>query len=96
MHACGNQLGLTSATLYRAIYEEDERHDDPVTINNLAVCYRDGAGIEKDPNKAFALFGRAAEKDHAPSIYCLAVCYRDGVWRWERSGQRFCPVRARG
>ena len=45
---------------------------------NLAVCYRDGAGVGKDREEAFQWFLKAAEQGHGLAQYNLAVCYRDG------------------
>lgn len=45
---------------------------------NLAVCYRDGAGVDKDQEEAFKWFLKASEQGHDLAQYNLAVCYRDG------------------
>lgn len=45
---------------------------------NLAVCYRDGAGVDKDREEAFKWFLKASEQGLDLAQYDLAVCYRDG------------------
>lgn len=46
--------------------------------NNLAVMYRDALGVDRDPERAFQLFYRAAQSLEPISLRHLANCYRDG------------------
>lgn len=47
-------------------------------LYNLGVLYRDGLGVDKDPEKAFDYFRRAAESMEPAPIRHLAKCYREG------------------
>ena len=46
---------------------------------NLGVMYLEGTGVEKDEEKAFALFKAAAEYGDAAGMYRLALMYKDGI-----------------
>lgn len=45
---------------------------------NLATCYADGKGVDKDPVRAFTWARKAADQGHAPAQSMLSRCYRDG------------------
>jgi tetratricopeptide (TPR) repeat protein len=41
--------------------------DNPLALTDLATCYLDGLGIEKDPKRAAELLSKAAEKGFPPA-----------------------------
>jgi len=43
--------------------------------NNLGMCYEQGTGVEKDPDKALECYQDAADKKYAPGMYNLAYLY---------------------
>jgi len=49
-------------------------------LDTLALCYEQGIGVERDPNKAFSiLIGSAKEAKHWLSGLALARCYKEGT-----------------
>src|SRR5437879_5185004 len=46
---------------------------------NLAVCYDNGVGVEKDKPKAVELYKKAAEQGHLDAQCNLGVCYQYGT-----------------
>ena len=48
-------------------------------LNNLAVLYSSGDGVDEDENKAASLFKRAAQQGHPLAMYNPALRYRDGT-----------------
>ena len=47
--------------------------------NLLGQCYLDGLGINKDPQKAFFWFSRAAEQMNHKALNSLGYCYENGI-----------------
>lgn len=45
---------------------------------NLACCYQDGKGVERDAKKAAKWFGEAAKQGHREAQCSLANCYAAG------------------
>ena len=45
----------------------------------LGQCYEFGIGVDIDPEAAFSMYRRAAERGFPPAMKELARCYRDGV-----------------
>eukprot|EP00826_Nyctotherus_ovalis_P008807 TRINITY_DN12290_c0_g1_i9.p1 TRINITY_DN12290_c0_g1~~TRINITY_DN12290_c0_g1_i9.p1 ORF type:complete len:542 (-),score=167.04 TRINITY_DN12290_c0_g1_i9:652-2277(-) len=43
--------------------------------NNLGMCYEQGMGVEKDPDKALKCYEEAAEKKYPPGMYNLGYIY---------------------
>ncbi|EXX61363.1 hypothetical protein RirG_171870 [Rhizophagus irregularis DAOM 197198w] len=43
------------------------------SMYDLALCYHNGEGTEKDLKMAFYLYQKAAEKGHKESMYDLAL-----------------------
>ena len=46
---------------------------------NLAVCYEDGIGVEKDEQKAVEWYKKAAKQGDVKAQNNLALCYEDGI-----------------
>lgn len=72
---------------------------DDYAINALGYNYWKGIGVEKDVEKAVALYRKAARKKNEHAALNLALCYRDGDGvekdlresiRWFRLAQRWC------
>ena len=51
----------------------------PGAMYNLALCYKDGLGVWKNPKKAFELFFKAAQQGDVQMQRSLALCYEDGI-----------------
>ncbi|KAH3766358.1 hypothetical protein Pelo_1781 [Pelomyxa schiedti] len=45
---------------------------------NLAVCYQNGHGVDKDLNQAAMFYRKAAELGHSTAMHQLSVCYDQG------------------
>lgn len=48
-------------------------------MKNLGICYENGAGVAKDPERAVEWYEKAAQLGHASAMCCLGFCYKDGV-----------------
>ncbi|CAB4403679.1 unnamed protein product [Rhizophagus irregularis] len=59
--------------------EKLAENNDEIGMFNLAICYKDGEGIEKNLEKAFHWYQKAAEKDHIKAMTNLAKCHKNGV-----------------
>ena len=48
--------------------------------HKLACCYRDGKGVDKDPERGFRIFN-AIDKttSHLPTKFEIAICYLNGI-----------------
>lgn len=42
------------------------------------MCYQNGISVEKDLNKAFEHYSKAAEKKFVTAQYNLGLCYQNG------------------
>lgn len=60
-------------------YQMAVEQDNVSAMNNLAVCYEYGQGIEKDEKDAFKLYKRAAEAGDDVAQNNLAICYENGI-----------------
>ena len=58
-------------------------------LHNLAVCYRGGIGVEKNPEKAFELFTKSANCGNQKSHYQLGVMYAKGLGVEKNSEKAF-------
>lgn len=69
------------ATVRRArlAYEDAARRGYVSALNNLAVLFEAGDGVEIDEDEAANLFKRAAQQGHPLGMYNLALHYRDGT-----------------
>ena len=47
-------------------------------MTNLAWCYMQGCGIEKNPEKAFSYYRKAADLHYAEAYLELGKCYLNG------------------
>ena len=45
----------------------------------VGLCYDKGIGVEKDPNEAFRMYRKAAERGLPDAMYYIASFYRDGL-----------------
>ena len=61
----------------------------------MGVCYEEGQGVKKDPEKAFHYFKLAAESGYPDAVYYLGNCYYNGrgveqdlfqAYSWHRKG----------
>ena len=53
--------------------------DNATCINNLAYCYEEGIGVNKNEAQAIDLYYEAAVKGSADGEYNLARCYFFGI-----------------
>jgi len=44
-------------------------------MNNLAICYEQGHGVEIDMDQAFQLYTESSNKGYVPAMYNLAFLY---------------------
>lgn len=74
-----SSIGITEerdaqgAEYYCDAYEAEATKDDPVAIRNLAYCYWNGDGREKDLEKAEALLRASASHGNATAMYDLGT-----------------------
>src|SRR5581483_11119091 len=59
-------------------YQKAAENSYELAMNNLANCYKNGEGTEKNLEKAFYWYQKAAEKDHSNAMNNLALCYENG------------------
>jgi TPR repeat protein len=62
----------------RLAYEDAAQRGYVSALNNLAILYENGDGVEADDAKASDLLKRAAQQGHPLAMYNLALHYRDG------------------
>jgi TPR repeat protein len=85
----GKILGVTNAAGELVAWTKDEKEavkwykkaaeqDCAEAQYGLGVCYRDGAGVEKNQAEAVNLFRKAAMKGFASAEVNLGLCYADG------------------
>lgn len=61
------------------LYELATQSNFTKSYFHLALCYKEGKGLEQDLEKAFELFKKAAINNHEKSIYHLAHFYENGI-----------------
>ena len=61
-----------------SLYEKAAEKNDAYAINNLAVAYLTGDGVDKDVKKAVNLFEKAAKLGDDYALVNLAYCYSIG------------------
>lgn len=66
------------ATDFDALHKAAEQ-GNAVTQRLVAVCYRDGTSVGKDPKEAVTWFRKAAEQGDAHAQCHLGRCYKDGT-----------------
>ena len=54
-----------------------EKIEDGDTLDSMAICYRDGKGVEKDLDKAISCFEKAIKNGYIPAASRLAKLYRN-------------------
>jgi len=82
--------GAESAAVASA--ESDRRHEAvswwyhcadklgyPPSMDNLATCFAQGCGVEKNERAAVAWYRRAADEGYVPAMLHLAECCEDGI-----------------
>ncbi|UZO16199.1 uncharacterized protein OCT59_007588 [Rhizophagus irregularis] len=60
-------------------YSEAAKRGNIPAISDLANCYKNGIGIEKDEIRAFELFKEAAGKGDIDAMNNLGKCYQNGI-----------------
>ena len=45
---------------------------------NLAICYENGDGVEKDMTKAIEFYTLSANQGNSRAQFNLAICYKNG------------------
>ncbi|GET53926.1 kinase-like domain-containing protein [Rhizophagus irregularis DAOM 181602=DAOM 197198] len=58
--------------------KELAENGDKGAMFNLANCYKNGEGTEKNLDKAFYWYQKAVENGNEDAIFNLAICYRNG------------------
>ncbi|WP_169769301.1 tetratricopeptide repeat protein, partial [Escherichia coli] len=58
-------------------FEKSAGQGNNDALLNLALMYRDGKGVNKNPQKAISLYLNAANKNHPLAQHSLACMYRD-------------------
>ena len=62
-----------------------EEREFPVSMDNLATCYRDGVGVGQNTSWAVAWYTRSAKKGYVPAMRHLADCYDMGLGGLKKS-----------
>lgn len=68
----------------RFAYEDAAKRGYVSALNNLAVLYSSGDGVEINDEEAVSLFKRAAQQGHPLAMYNLALRYKDGTGALKR------------
>ena len=71
-------LGYTRRNQHVLYYRAAEQGDVDAQYN-LAVCYENGTGVERDEQKAVEWYKKAAEQGDARAQFNLALCYKNGI-----------------
>ncbi|GBC47032.2 kinase-like domain-containing protein [Rhizophagus irregularis DAOM 181602=DAOM 197198] len=58
--------------------ERSAENGDKVAMYNLAICYKNGEGTEKNLENAFHWYQKAAENGYTDAMFNLAICYKNG------------------
>ena len=74
-----NKHGWVDWPLSIRCFEQATKAGNWAGANNLGVIYRDGHGIERDPEQAFRWFTVAANSLQDRALENLAHCYRKGI-----------------
>src|SRR5438876_1115057 len=59
-------------------YQKAAENGNKIAMYNLAICYKNGEGTEKNLEKAFYWYQKAAEIGNKNAMYNLAICYENG------------------
>ena len=68
----------TNPGMARAYFERAAKQDYAPAQYELAMCYKNGFGIRKNPEKCVEILTKAAEAGHARAQAALGRCYFDG------------------
>ena len=60
---------------------------EPTAMFYTGVCYANGEGVEKSPEKAFRMFRAAANGNNIPAMHNLANCYMQGIGTLKNDAQ---------
>lgn len=63
---------------FRKLYEKAVKNQDIDAQYNLAICYDNGEGVEKDEVEAVKWYRKAAEQGHKDAQFDLGVSYDNG------------------
>lgn len=61
------------------LFKEAADLNIPGAFNELAICLRDGIGVEKNPVCAASMFKQLADSDDQSGMYQYAVCLKNGI-----------------
>ena len=56
-------------------FQQGAIHGCPKSLNNLAICYESGKGVNIDIEQAFTLYKESSDKGYFPAKYSLAYLY---------------------
>ena len=79
MYDTAKKHGWVDWPLSIRCFEHAAKAGDWAGANNLGVIYRDGHGVERDPEQAFHWFTVAANSLQDRALENLARCYREGI-----------------
>lgn len=60
-------------------YKDEAKGGNAESQYQLALCYKEGRGVQKNPDKAFEWYNKAAAQGHKIARRELALCYEKGI-----------------
>jgi len=57
----------------------------PASMDNLATCFAEGGGVDKNERAAVAWYKRAADEGYVPAMLHLAECCEEGIGGMKKS-----------
>lgn len=76
-HTLRNEGDLAGAA---AILEELAAFNHPKALNDLAISYKNGEGVQKDLKTSYEYMLRAVQLNHPTSVYNMGVYYENGFY----------------